>query len=72
MAYKLLLLLSSQIHNVFHVSLLRQHNELVTPSSPQLPLVSNTSTFILEPEAILDRRVVHNGNYRPKYKILVK
>lgn len=48
-AYKLSLPPSSQIHNVFHVSLMRQHHRLVTPASPQLPLVSNTFPFIPEP-----------------------
>jgi hypothetical protein len=41
-------------------------------ASPQLPLSSNASTCLPEPEAILDRRTIRKGNYRPKFEILVK
>ena len=46
MAYKLALPPGSQIHDVFHVSLLRKHLGLVSPTSTQLPPVSNTSTIL--------------------------
>lgn len=71
-AYKLALPLGSQIHNVFHVSLLRKHLGSVPLASPRLPPVSETSTLLPQPEAILDRRVIRKGTYRPKPQILVK
>jgi hypothetical protein len=71
-AYKLALPPGSQIHDVFHVSLLRKHLGPVTPTSPDLPPVSVTLVVLPQPEVILDRRVIHKGNYRPKSEILVK
>jgi len=71
-AYKLALPSGSQIHDVFHVSLLRKHLGPVTPSSPELPPVSVTSVSLPQPEVILDRRVIRKGNYHPKSEILVK
>ena len=71
-AYKLALPLGSQIHDVFHVSLLKKHLGPVTATSTQLPPVSDTSTVLPQPEAVLDRRVIHKGKYRPKSEILVK
>ncbi|KAL5544073.1 hypothetical protein UlMin_007857 [Ulmus minor] len=71
-AYKLALPPGSQIHNVFHVSLLRKHLGSVTSTSTQLPPVSDTSLILPQPEAILDRRVIRKGKYRPKSEILVK
>ncbi|KAH9792459.1 Integrase catalytic domain-containing protein [Citrus sinensis] len=71
-AYKLALPLGSQIHNVFHVSLLRKHLGSVPLASPRLPLVSETSTLLPQPEAILDRLVIRKGNFRLKPYILVK
>jgi len=71
-AYKLALPPGSQIHDVFHVSLLRKHLGPVTPSSPELPPVSVTSVVLPQPEVVLDRCVIRKGNYRPKSEILVK
>ena len=71
-AYKLALPPGSQIHDVFHVSLLRKHLGPVTPSSPELPPVSVTSVVLPQPEVVLDRRVIRKGNYSPKSEILVK
>ena len=71
-AFKLVLPLGSQIHDVFHVSMLKKHLGPVTATSTQLPAVSDTSTVLPQPEAVLDRRVIHKGKYRPKSKILVK
>lgn len=71
-AYKLSLPVGSQIHNVFHVSLLRRYHGSGIQASPQLPLHSDASACLPEPEAILDRRTIRKGNYRPKSKILVK
>ena len=71
-AYRLDLPLGSQIHNVFHVSLLRKHLRPITPLSDQLPPFSDDSTILPQPEAVLDRRVIRKGKYLPKSKILVK
>lgn len=40
--------------------------------SPRLPPISDSSTILPQPEAILDRRIVQKGKYRPKTEILVK
>ncbi|XP_068636134.1 uncharacterized protein [Aristolochia californica] len=52
--------------------LLRKHLSLVTPTSTQLPPVSDTATVLPQPEKVLDRRVIQKGKYRPKSEILVK
>lgn len=72
-AYKLELPAGSQIHNVFHVSLLRKFegSVQVPPTAVQLPTISDSSTIIPQPETILDRRVVQKGKYRPRTEILV-
>ncbi|KAJ0082797.1 hypothetical protein Patl1_12022 [Pistacia atlantica] len=71
-AYKLALSPGSQIHDVFHVSLLRKHLGPITPTSTQLPPVLDTSTVLPQPEVVLDRYVIHKGKYHPKSEILVK
>lgn len=73
MVYRLALPPNSQIHNVFHVSMLRKHlGPVHTPVSCQLLPVSEYSIILPQPEAVLDRRVVQRGKYRPKSEILVK
>jgi hypothetical protein len=71
-SYRLALPSDSQIHNVFHVSLLRKYLGSIPPTIAQLPPVSETATILSQPEAVIDRRVVHKGQYRPKPEILVK
>lgn len=71
-AYRLALPSGSQIHNVFHVSLLRKHLGTITLTSTQLPPIIDDSIILPQPETILDRRVIHKGKYYLKSEILVK
>ena len=72
-AYKLALPNVSQIHDVFHVSLLRKHiGSLVNPISVTLPHVTDEDVILPQPEAVIDRRVIHKGKYRPKSEVLIK
>jgi hypothetical protein len=71
-SYKLALPPNSQIHNVFHVSLLGKYLGPVTPTIAQFPPILETTTILPQPEAIIVRWVVHKGKYHPKNEILVK
>lgn len=71
-AYKLDLPVGSLIHNVFHVSRLKKGVGVVSPASPGLTPISETSTMLPQPEAILDRRTIQKGKFRPKTEILVR
>ena len=70
-AYRLQLPDGSQIHDVFHVSLLKKRVGSVH-SSPTLPPTSDDFTILPQPEAILDTHIIRKGKYRPKTEILVK
>ena len=72
MAYRLALPLSSLIHNVFHVSMLRKHVGPVTTISTQLPPVTDETIILPQPETILDHRVIQKGKYHPKVEVLIK
>ncbi|XP_020152763.1 uncharacterized protein [Aegilops tauschii subsp. strangulata] len=57
-AYKLLVPEDCQLHDTFHVSQLKKHiGPKVVPSS-KLPLVGTDGTIIIEPEAILERKLI--------------
>ena len=71
-AYRSALPSSSQIHDVFYVSLLRKHEETITPTSTQLLPITNDSNILPQPKVVLDRCVVRKDKYRPKSEILIK
>lgn len=71
-AYRLNLPQGSQVHNVFHVSLLRKHLGSIAPLSPDLPPIADDSSILPQPESILARREIQKGKYRPKTEVLVK
>ncbi|XP_026449301.1 uncharacterized protein LOC113349540 [Papaver somniferum] len=56
-AYKLKLLVGSRIHPIFHVSHLKKKIGLTATTLPQLPLVDHNGHFVIEPEALLQRRL---------------
>ncbi|GJZ09114.1 transposon ty3-G gag-pol polyprotein [Tanacetum coccineum] len=62
-AYKLDLPSNSQIHNVFHVSKLRKcRHSSHDQASGTLPPCDLSGVFLVEPLAILDRRMAKKGN----------
>ena len=71
-AYKLELPEGAQIHDVFHVSLLKKKWGPIESAIVTLPPVSDDATILPEPEFVLDRRVVQNGKYRPKTEVLIQ
>jgi hypothetical protein len=69
-AYKLKLPEHSQIHPVFHVSQLKPFTPNYTPVFSDLPHVKDLSARDLEPEQVLERRLVKKGNTAiPQVKI---
>jgi len=64
--------LSSLIHNVFHVSMLKKHVGPVTTISIQLPPVTDEANILPQPEIVLDRRVIQKGQYHLKVEVLIK
>ena len=70
-AYRLALLEGSLVHPVFHISQLKPFTPDYTPVYTQLPLLADLSATELEPESVLDRRLVKKGN-RAVPQILVK
>lgn len=61
-AYKLTLPAGNRIHPVFHVSQLKPFTPDYSPVFAELPRTPDLTAAPLQPEAILDRRMVKKGN----------
>jgi hypothetical protein len=61
-AYRLDLPPASKIHNVFHVSQLKEYSPDYTPIFSELPTLPALDCVDTEPETILDRRMLKKGN----------
>jgi putative heme iron utilization protein len=53
---------NSQVHNVFHVSQLKEYRADYTPVFSELPKVPALDVTNTEPETILDHRMMKKGN----------
>ena len=60
-AYRLKLPSSAQIHNVFHISQLKKCKGTVSHSG-ELPTCDDNGVLLVEPIAILDRKLAKKGN----------
>lgn len=61
-AYRLELPANNKVHDVFHVSQLKEFHPDYTPVFATLPKLPSLDSVDTEPEAILDRRLVKKGN----------
>jgi hypothetical protein len=61
-AYKLQLPPTAQVHPVFHVSQLKPFTAKHTPVFSELPLAPDLGAVAIEPEMILDHRMVRSGH----------
>lgn len=57
-AYQVLLPKDCQLHDTFHVSQLKKHLGPHAVPNPQLPLLNPDGTVLLEPEQLLERKLV--------------
>lgn len=70
--YRLCLLDGAQIHNIFHVSLLRKHLDTRPELLPNFPPVTHDSSPLPTPSKILEKRVVQKVCYHLYTEILVQ
>jgi hypothetical protein len=70
-ANKLDLPRDAQVHPIFHVSQLKSFLPCYSPVFSELPTTVDLSQGGIEPEQILDRRMVRKGN-RAIVQVLVK
>jgi hypothetical protein len=70
-AYKLEMPSTSEVHSVFHVSQLKSYIPDHTPVFTELPTQLQLDIADLEPEEILDRRLVKKGN-KSYLQVLIK
>ena len=70
-AYHLQLPPDTNMHPVFHVSLLKKTIGSTAQSSPTLPPLTTDGDFKVEPSVILDKRVIYRNNL-PLTQVLVK
>lgn len=61
-AYKLLLPEGCQLHDLFHVSQLKQHIGPSVVPSPELPPLDEKGTIKVAPATILQRRLIQRNN----------
>jgi hypothetical protein len=70
-AYRLDLPAASKIHNVFHVSQLKEYRPDYTPVFTELPTAPLLDSVDTEPEAVLDRHMMKKGN-QAVMQVLIK
>lgn len=70
-AYALRLPAYVNMHPIFYVSLLKKSIEPQATASPELSIVSEKGEEVVEPQVILDKRVVYQGSV-PLTQVLVR
>ena len=50
------------MHHMFHVSLLKKSIEPQATASLEIPIVGEEEEEVVEPQAILDKRVIYQGS----------
>lgn len=74
-SYKLLLPDDCKLHHTFHVSQLKKHLGPAAVPNPMLPLLNPDGTILLEPEQLLERKLIprkHGDIEIPVVRWLIK